>query len=81
MIGCVAALTKITRENGATIGTPGSHLQDSKRRPYNKEAMPTGLKPGNAFILLRNIYHAGGNDYRETLGIFLRKPTLRPVEN
>ncbi|KAF5638129.1 phytanoyl dioxygenase family [Fusarium sp. NRRL 52700] len=86
MIGCVTALTKTTRENGATIGIPGSHLWDRERRPYDEEAIPAELEPGDAFIFLGNLYHAGGqnitqNEYRETVGIFLCKPTLRPAEN
>ncbi|KAJ5136658.1 hypothetical protein N7448_005212 [Penicillium atrosanguineum] len=86
MIGCVTALTKTTKENGATIAIPGSHLWGPERRPYNEEAVPAELEPGDAFIFLGNTYHAGGgnttqDDYRETVGIFLCKPTLRPAEN
>ncbi|KAJ5359409.1 uncharacterized protein N7496_011822 [Penicillium cataractarum] len=86
MIGCVTALTKTTKENGATIAIPGSHLWGPDRRPLNEEAVPAELKPGDAFIFLGNLYHAGGSnitrdEYRETVGIFLCKPTLRPAEN
>jgi ectoine hydroxylase-related dioxygenase (phytanoyl-CoA dioxygenase family) len=62
MIGCVTALTRTTRENGATIGIPGSHLWDSERRPYDEEAVPAELEPGDAFIFLGNLYHAGGQN-------------------
>src|SRR6266498_2156656 len=34
MIGCVTALTKTTKENGATIVIPGSHKWDDDRPPY-----------------------------------------------
>ncbi|KAJ5883243.1 uncharacterized protein N7473_010129 [Penicillium subrubescens] len=86
MIGCVTALTKTTKENGATIAIPGSHLWGPERRPLNEEAIPAELQPGDAFIFLGNLYHAGGSnitrdEYRETVGIFLCKPTLRPAEN
>ncbi|CEO59245.1 Putative Phytanoyl-CoA dioxygenase family protein [Penicillium brasilianum] len=86
MIGCVTALTKTTKENGATIAIPGSHLWGPERRPLNEEAVPAELQPGDAFIFLGNLYHAGGSnitrdEYRETVGIFLCKPTLRPAEN
>ncbi|EPS25387.1 hypothetical protein PDE_00320 [Penicillium oxalicum 114-2] len=86
MIGCVTALTKTTKENGATIAIPGSHLWGPDRRPLNEEAIPAELEPGDAFIFLGNLYHAGGSnitrgEYRETVGIFLCKPTLRPAEN
>ncbi|KAJ8107775.1 hypothetical protein OPT61_g8631 [Boeremia exigua] len=86
MIGCVTALTKTTKENGATVAIPGSHLWDQDRRPLAEEAVPAELEPGDAFIFLGNLYHGGGanvtrDDYRETVGIFLCKPTLRPAEN
>jgi ectoine hydroxylase-related dioxygenase (phytanoyl-CoA dioxygenase family) len=38
MVGCVTALTKTTKENGATIVIPGSHLWDSERQLYDEEA-------------------------------------------
>ncbi|CAH0039412.1 unnamed protein product [Clonostachys rhizophaga] len=86
MIGCVTALTKTTKENGATIAIPGSHLWGPERRPLDKEAVPAELEIGDALIFLGNLYHAGGanitrDEYRETVGIFLCKPTLRPAEN
>ncbi|KAF9767677.1 hypothetical protein IL306_015122, partial [Fusarium sp. DS 682] len=62
MIGCVTALTRTTKENGATIGIPGSHLWDSDRRPYDHEAVPAELNPGDSFIFLGNLYHAGGRN-------------------
>lgn len=62
MIGCVTALTKTTKENGATIAIPGSHLWGPERRPLNEEAVPAELKPGDAFIFLGNLYHAGGSN-------------------
>ncbi|KAJ4298121.1 hypothetical protein N0V90_006020 [Kalmusia sp. IMI 367209] len=86
MIGCVTALTKTTKENGATVAIPGSHLWSADRKPTNEELAVAELAPGDAFIFLGNVYHAGGanttkDDYRETVGIFLCKPTLRPAEN
>ncbi|KAH6618482.1 phytanoyl-CoA dioxygenase family protein [Boeremia exigua] len=86
MIGCVTAITKTTKENGATVAVPGSHLWDQDRRPMEEEVVPAELEPGDAFIFLGNLYHGGGanvtkDDYRETVGMFLCKPTLRPAEN
>jgi ectoine hydroxylase-related dioxygenase (phytanoyl-CoA dioxygenase family) len=86
MIGCVAALTKTTAANGATVAIPGSHLWPSDRFPKNEEAIPAELNPGDAFIFLGNLYHGGGanvteDEYRETVGVFMCKPTLRPAEN
>ncbi|GME45670.1 Phytanoyl-CoA dioxygenase [Neofusicoccum parvum] len=86
MIGCLTALTKTTKENGATIVIPGSHLWGPERRPLDEEAVPAELEVGDALIFLGNLYHAGGanvtrTECRETVGIFLCKPTLRPAEN
>lgn len=86
MIGCLTALTKTTKENGATIAIPGSHLWGPERRPLDEEAVPAELEVGDALIFLGNLYHAGGanvtqTECRETVGIFLCKPTLRPAEN
>ncbi|KAJ5356067.1 hypothetical protein N7517_010676 [Penicillium concentricum] len=86
MIGCVTALTKTTKENGATITIPDSHLWGPDRQPLDSEAVHAELEPGDTFIFLGNTYHAGGSNitqdqYRETVGIFLCKPILRPAEN
>ncbi|KAF6833850.1 phytanoyl- dioxygenase family protein [Colletotrichum plurivorum] len=90
MIGCVTALTKTTAANGATVIIPGSHLWGPERRPLDSETVPVELEPGDACIFLGNTYHAGGanttksvlrDEYRETVGIFLCQPTLRPAEN
>ncbi|KAK9860598.1 hypothetical protein MYU51_005675 [Penicillium brevicompactum] len=62
MIGCVTALTKTTKENGATIAIPGSHLWGPDRQPLDSEAVPAELEPGDTFIFLGNTYHAGGGN-------------------
>lgn len=62
MIGCVTALTKTTKENGATIAIPGSHLWGIERQPLDEDAIPAELEPGDAFIFLGNLYHAGGGN-------------------
>ncbi|KAG0648756.1 Dioxygenase [Hyphodiscus hymeniophilus] len=86
MLGCVTALTKTTKENGATIVIPGSHLWGPERCPYDEEAVPVELNPGDALIFAGNTYHAGGgnvttDECRETVGIFLSKPFYRQAEN
>ncbi|KAK7900808.1 hypothetical protein LTR67_003092 [Exophiala xenobiotica] len=86
MLGCVTALTKTTKENGATICIPGSHVWGPERCPYDEEAVPAELEPGDALIFVGNLYHAGGGNItkdqaRETIGIFLCKPYYRPAEN
>jgi len=86
MLGCVTALTKTTKENGATIVIPGSHLWGPERCPLDEEAVPAELNSGDAMIFAGNTYHAGGgnittDERRETVGIFLCKPIYRQAEN
>ena len=87
MLGCVVALTRTHKDNGATIVIPGSHLwQDEDRFPLVEEAVPAELEPGDATIFVGNLYHAGGgnitqNEYRETAGIFMAKGYYRQAEN
>ncbi|KND87325.1 Uncharacterized protein TOPH_08056 [Tolypocladium ophioglossoides CBS 100239] len=86
MLGCVTALTKTTKENGATIIIPKSHKWGSDRCPRDEEAIPAELEVGDAAIFVGNVYHAGGanitkDDARETIGVFLCKGTLRQEEN
>lgn len=87
MIGCVTALTRTHRDNGATIVVPGSHKwEDTDRVPLVEEAVPAELEPGDATIFLGNLYHAGGgniteDERRETAGIFMVKGFYRQAEN
>jgi len=86
LIGCVAATVKTTKANGATVLIPGSHKWKDDRCPYDHEAVPAELEPGDATIFLGSTYHAGGanttvDEVRETVGIFLTKGTYRQVEN
>lgn len=87
MIGCVTALTRTHKNNGATIVIPGSHLwQDEDRVPLVEEAIPAELEPGDATIFVGNLYHAGGanitkDEWRETVGIFMAKGFYRQAEN
>ncbi|ODA79216.1 hypothetical protein RJ55_04809 [Drechmeria coniospora] len=86
MLGCVTALTKTTRSNGATVVIPGSHRWGPQRCPRDDEAIPAELDVGDATIFVGNVYHAGGanstrDEARETIGVFLCKGTLRQEEN
>lgn len=86
LLGCVAALTKTTAENGATVVIPGSHNWGTERAPLEHEAIPAELEIGSALIFFGNTYHAGGankttDSARETVGMFLTKGYLRQSEN
>ena len=87
MIGCVTALTRTHKDNGATIVIPGSHLWEGEDRvPLVEESVPAELEPGDATIFLGELYHAGGgnitkDERRETVGIFMAKGVYRQVEN
>ncbi|KAH6714158.1 hypothetical protein BKA61DRAFT_735681 [Leptodontidium sp. MPI-SDFR-AT-0119] len=86
MLGCVTAVTRTTKENGATVVIPKSHLWGPDRCPLDEEAIPAELEIGDAMIFVGNVYHAGGanttkDEARETVGIFMCKGTLRQEEN
>ena len=59
-LGCVTAVVKTTKHNGATIVIPGSHLWDTERPPYEHEAVPAELRPGDTLLFHGHVYHAGG---------------------
>lgn len=87
MIGCLTALSRTHKNNGATLVIPGSHLwEDPHRIPLVEEAIPGELEPGDALMFVGNLYHAAGanlteDEYREVAGIFLAKGYYRQAEN
>lgn len=87
MIGCLAALNRTHKNNGATIAIPGSHLwEDPDRIPMEKEAVVAELEPGDAMIFVGNLYHAAGanrthDELREVAGVFFAKGFYRQAEN
>jgi ectoine hydroxylase-related dioxygenase (phytanoyl-CoA dioxygenase family) len=90
-IGILIAGTKSTRENGATLVIPGSHLWDDERMPTDSEAAYAEMEPGSALIFLSSTRHAGGanriKDVRDPLArrvmfsYFFAKGYLRQEEN
>ncbi|KAJ5089675.1 hypothetical protein N7532_008359 [Penicillium argentinense] len=86
MLGAVTAIMKTTKENGATVVIPGSPKWPKSRCPYDHEAIPAELEPGDTLFFLGHTYHAGGantttDQARETVGIFFCKGMFRQVEN
>jgi ectoine hydroxylase-related dioxygenase (phytanoyl-CoA dioxygenase family) len=75
-----------TKENGATLAIPGSHLWDGNRVPRLEEVTYATMKPGEAYCMLGGTYHAGGanqtlDQKRPMHGIFFCRGTLRTEEN
>lgn len=62
MLGAVTAIMRTTKENGATIVIPGSHKWPASRCPYDEEAVPAELEPGDSLFFLGRTYHAGGSN-------------------
>lgn len=60
MLGAVTAIVKTTKDNGATVVIPGSHKWPESRCPYDHEAIPAELEPGDSLFFLGRTYHAGG---------------------
>ena len=69
MLGAVTALTRTTKENGATVVIPGSHLWGPDRCPYNHETVAAELNPGDSFLFVGNTYHAGGGNVTKCVSI------------
>ncbi|KAF1992253.1 hypothetical protein K402DRAFT_366325 [Aulographum hederae CBS 113979] len=83
---CLVAGCKTTRENGATMFVPGSHLWDDDRRPRTDEICFAEMDPGSALIFLGSAYHGGGHNsvpdsIRKVHGFFFVRGTLRQEEN
>lgn len=60
MICNLQALSKTTKENGATVIIPKSHLWGPDRCPLDEETISAELEVGDAAIFVGNVYHAGG---------------------
>lgn len=57
----LAALTKVTPENGGTLIVPGSHIRsDDLPPPTYEDAIHVSAEPGDCVVILCSVYHAGG---------------------
>lgn len=77
-----------TKENGATLAIPGSHLWPSDRVPKmcNESVVYAEMEVGDCWIMLGSLYHAGGanvttNEKRTVHGLFFVPGYLRQEEN
>ncbi|KAL8743195.1 MAG: hypothetical protein Q9190_004430 [Brigantiaea leucoxantha] len=84
-MGILVAGVRTTRENGATLFVPGSHLWDHSRQPRPEEVVPAELEVGEAFLFLGSAVHAGGanktSQPRVVHGFFFCRSYLRPEED
>ncbi|CDK25615.1 unnamed protein product [Kuraishia capsulata CBS 1993] len=85
-VGTVLALSKTTKQNGATRFVPGSHLWSHMRKPLKDEAVYAELERGDCFFMLASCYHGGSantteSEYRTQVILFMTQGTLRQEEN
>ncbi|KAJ5766289.1 Dioxygenase cnsJ [Penicillium nucicola] len=84
----MTALTKTTRENGATRVLPGSHLWDYALpfpEQYDNRMVDAELNPGDSFFTLTSVIHGGGNNTtsegRFVTSCFVTRAHCRQLEN
>lgn len=85
-LGFLIAGVKTTYENGATLAIPGSHLWGPDRAPHVHEAAYAEMEPGDCWVMLGGLYHAGGANKTESArrilhGLFFTRGFLRQEEN
>ncbi|BEI84449.1 hypothetical protein CcaverHIS002_0410530 [Cutaneotrichosporon cavernicola] len=62
----LAALTKVTPENGGTLIVPGSHIRsDDLPAPTYEDALHVSAEPGDCVVILCSVYHGGGANSME----------------
>lgn len=57
MVTCLIVATNITKENGATLVIPGSHLWGKERCGYPQEAVSAEMSKGSALLFLGSVMH------------------------
>ena len=63
---CGVALSKVTKENGATEVIPGSWAWDDERKPEHNEATYAEMDIGDCTLMMGHTYHgAGGNSTKD----------------
>ncbi|KAE8137454.1 hypothetical protein BDV38DRAFT_246793 [Aspergillus pseudotamarii] len=77
---------KTTRENGATMFVPGSHLWGDQRQPtIPEDVLTVDMVPGEAFLFLGSALHGGGanatNAERILHSAFFCRSWVRPESN
>ncbi|KAK2823868.1 hypothetical protein FQN49_007540 [Arthroderma sp. PD_2] len=74
-----------TLSNGATLFVRGSHLWDDARDAADDEVQPVEMQPGEAFLFLGSVLHAGGANCTDAPrlmhAIFFCRSWVRPEAN
>ena len=85
LLGTVWAISKFTKENGATQVVPGSHTWDKNRNALHEEIAYAEMKPGSVLLYSGTVLHGGGENLTDTnrLGAFIHYSLnwLRQEEN
>jgi ectoine hydroxylase-related dioxygenase (phytanoyl-CoA dioxygenase family) len=86
MLFCGVALSKTTRENGATEVVPGSWAWDDIRKPELSEVTYAEMDIGDCTLMLGNVYHGAGSnntkdEYRHVAICLFCPGTHRTEEN
>lgn len=85
-IGFSVALTKTTKQNGATRIIPGSHLWDHLQKPDEKDCLYNEMEKGDATFMLASLFHSASSnltkdEVRRIVILFMGKGTYKQKEN
>jgi len=85
-IATIWAIDDFTKENGATLIFPKSHLWGEGHPPKNLNPIPCEMSAGSVVVFLSTLWHGGGPNSTSNcsrLGITTQycQPYLRPQEN
>ena len=86
LMSTIWAVTKFTKENGATQLVPGSHTWDKERKPDDTEIAYAEMNSGSVLLYTGSILHGGGANKTASeirTGVFLHYALnwLRQEEN
>jgi ectoine hydroxylase-related dioxygenase (phytanoyl-CoA dioxygenase family) len=85
-IGFSVALTRTTKQNGATRVIPGSHMWDHLQKPDQKDCIYNEMDKGDATFMLASVVHSASsntteNEVRRILILFMGRGIYRAKEN
>lgn len=85
-LGFSIALTRTTKENGATRLIPGSHLWDHLQKPDINDCIYNEMEKGDATFMFASVIHSASanvteDEIRRILILFMGRGTRRQKEN